>query len=80
MPAPSLSGAPTACALTSTEAGAWLRMLLGNPQISDPEIKLTSRCLKSTCASYLTKRGIGFEDRLALGYHTSSIRMACVVH
>ena len=42
MPAPPPSGAPTVRALTSTEAGAWLRVLLRNPQIADPEIKLTS--------------------------------------
>ncbi len=62
-------------ALTSTEAGAWLRMLLGNPQHDNPELKISSHSLKSTCLSYLGKRGGSFEDRLALGYHTSALRM-----
>ena len=76
MPAPSASGEPTVRALTTSEAGQWLRMLLRNPQVADPTLKITSHSLKSTCLSYLAKRGVGFEDRLALGYHTSSIRMA----
>ena len=76
MPSPSSSGEAMVRALSTTEAGAWLRMLLKNPQVADPTLKLTSHSLKSTCLSYLAKRGVGFEDRLALGYHTSSIRMA----
>lgn len=76
MPAPSASGEATVRALSSSEAGLWLRMLLNNPQTVDPSLKITSHSLKSTCLSYLAKRGVGFEDRLALGYHTSSIRMA----
>ena len=75
MPAPSPSGEPTVRALSSTEAGAWLRMLLANPQIGNPDLKISSHSLKSTCLSYLAKRGISFEDRLALGYHTSALRM-----
>ena len=76
MPSPSSSGEATVRALSTAEAGSWLRMLLKNPQVADPSLKLTSHSLKSTCLSFLAKRGIGFEDRLALGYHTSSIRMA----
>ena len=75
MPAPSPSGEATVRALTSTEAGAWLRMLLGNPQVDNPELKISSHSLKSTCLSYLAKRGVSFEDRLALGYHTSAFKM-----
>ena len=58
MPAPSASGEPTVRALTTSEAGQWLRMLLKNPQVADHTLKNTSHSLKSTCLSYLAKRGV----------------------
>ena len=31
-----------------------------------------------TCLSFAAKRGCSFEDRLSLGYHTHSLKMALV--
>ena len=76
MPAPSQDGMPTVRALTASEAGKWMRLLLGNPQSEDVAVKLTSHSFKATRLSMLSKRGCSFEDRLALGYHTSGLRIA----
>ena len=71
MPAPSQDGTPTVRALTTSEAGKWMRLLLGNPQAEDVAVKLTSHSFKATCLSMLAKRGCSFEDRLALGSRLS---------
>ena len=76
MPAPSQDGTPTVRALSTPEAGRWMRLLLGKPQSEDVTVKLSSHSFKATCLSMLAKRGCSFEDRLALGYHTGGLRMA----
>jgi hypothetical protein len=43
---------------------------------SNKDLKVTSHSLKATCLSYAAKRGCSFEDRLSLGYHTHSLKMA----
>ena len=63
MPAPNKQGLPTVRALSSAEAGAWLRELL--PERGSP--RTTSHSLKSTLLSFAAKRGIAHLDRLALG-------------
>ena len=74
MPAPNKQGLPTVRALSSAEAGAWLRELL--PERGS--VKTTSRSLKSTLLSFAAKRGIAHLDRLALGGHSHSAHMSDV--
>ena len=59
MPAPDKSGLPTVRALSSGEAGAWLRSLLPHRK----GMRTTSHSLKSTLLSFAAKRG----TRLCLG-------------
>ena len=66
MPAPDKSGLPTVRALSSGEAGAWLRSMLPERE----GMRTTSHSLKSTLLSYAAKRGISHLDRLCLGGHT----------
>ena len=75
MPAPDASQMPTVRPLSSTEAGSWMRDLL-KVDSSNKQVKVTSHSLKATCLSYAAKRGCSFEDRLSLGYHTHSLKMA----
>ena len=74
MPAPNKQGLPTVRALSSAEAGAWLRELL--PERGS--LKTTSHSLKSTLLSFAAKRGIAHLDRLALGGHSHSAHMSDV--
>ena len=74
MPAPNKQGMPTVRALSSAEAGAWLRELL--PERGS--LKTTSHSLKSTLLSFAAKRGIAHLDRLALGGHSHSAHMSDV--
>ena len=46
------------------------------PELVKPGAKLTSHSCKCTCLSFMAKRGVNFEDRLVLGYHTNKLRMA----
>ena len=74
MPAPDKSGAATVRALSSGEAGAWLRALL-----SDRDgLRTTTHSLKSTLLSYAAKRGISHLDRLCLGGHSHGATMSDV--
>ena len=74
MPAPDKSGAATVRALSSGEAGAWLRALL-----SDRDgLRTTTHSLKSTLLSYAAKRGISHLDRLCLGGHSRGASMSDV--
>ena len=63
MPAPNKQGLPTVRALSSAEAGAWLRELL--PERGS--LRTTSHSLKSTLLSFAAKRGIAHLDRLGFG-------------
>lgn len=42
--------------------------------------KLTSHSCKSTCLSFMAKRGASFEDRLCLGYHANSAKSMALVY
>eukprot|EP00435_Cladocopium_sp_Y103_P063051 s1132_g24.t1 len=74
MPAPDRQLEPTKRPVSTQEAKLWIRHLLGDEVTVDA--KLTSHSCKCTCLSFLAKRGIQFEDRLALGYHANKLRMA----
>ena len=76
MPAPDMNGDATVLPLGTAEAKAWLHMLLTKGGCKLDDLKITTHSLKATFWSYLKKRGCGFEDRLILGYHTNSLRMA----
>ena len=47
VPAPSQDGTPTVRALSTPEAGRWMRLLLGKPQSEDVTVKLSSHSFKS---------------------------------
>ena len=75
MPAPDSALEPTRRPISTAEAKRWIHHLLG-PELVKPEAKLTSHSCKCTCLSFMAKRGVNFEDRLVLGYHTNKLRMA----
>ena len=77
MPAPDSAQEPTERPLSSTEAGSWMRALL-KVDCTNKTVRYSSHSLKATCLSYAAKRGLAFEDRLSLGYHTQSLKMALV--
>ena len=74
MPAPDSMLEPTCRPLTTQEAKLWMHELLGDTLIA----KITSHSCKCTCLSFMAKRGASFEDRLILGYHANSLKMALV--
>ena len=74
MPAPTAAGMATSRPLSTVEAGKWINMIIR--KFSSCDETYTSHSLKATCLSYLAKAGCGFEDRLALGYHTNPLKMA----
>ena len=76
MPAPDSMLEPTCRPLTTQEAKLWMHELLGDTMKQDA--KLTSHSCKCTCLSFMAKRGASFEDRLVLGYHANSMKMALV--
>ena len=76
MPAPDSVLEPTRRPLTTQEAKMWMHELLGDNM--NKTAKITSHSCKCTCLSYLAKRGASFEDRLVLGYHANSMKMALV--
>ena len=77
MPAPNSDHEPTERPLSSTEAGSWMRALL-KVDCANKAVRYSSHSLKATCLSYAAKRGLSFEDRLSLGYHTQNLKMALV--
>lgn len=76
MPAPDSQGMPTVRPLQSSEAGAWLRSLIDEQEKTGGKFQFTSHSFKCTCLSFCARRGIAFDDRLALGYHTQHVKMA----
>lgn len=76
MPAPLENGAPSVRPVTTSEAGDWINMLVQTHCKQSESVKYTSHSLKATLLSYCAKRGITFEDRLALGYHAGPLKMA----
>ena len=75
MPAPDSALEPTRRPISTAEAKRWIHHLLG-PELVKAGAKLTSHSCKCTCLSFMAKRGVNFEDRLVLGYHTNKLRMA----
>eukprot|EP00435_Cladocopium_sp_Y103_P027288 s3494_g6.t1 len=76
MPAPDKNLEPTRRPVSTQEAKLWIQYLLGSEM--SHSAKLTSHSCKCTCLSFMAKRGVPFEDRLALGYHSNKMRMALV--
>ena len=76
MPAPDASGDATIRPVSTSEASSWLEHLLTKTHGKLQGKRYTSHSLKATMLSYLAKRGVPFEDRLALGYHANPLRMA----
>ena len=79
MPAPDCYGQPLQRAVETEEAGAWLRLLIGEHEKKlESSRPISSHSLKSTMLSYASKRGIGHQDRLSLGHHSHPYKMADV--
>ena len=76
MPAPNEEGSPTVRPLSTSEAGGWMCHILGKYAGTDIGVRYASHSLKATTLSFCAKRGIGFEDRLCLGYHAGPLKMA----
>jgi len=76
LPAPDSMLEPTRRPVTTREAKLWMHELLGD-HVSKAS-KTTSHSCKCTCLSFLAKRGVSFEDRLILGYHSNHLKMALV--
>ena len=76
MPAPGKDGSATCRPVSTDEAGKWLNFLLQRRLDALMDVRYTSHSLKATCLSYCAKRGMSFEDRLALGYHAEPLKMA----
>ena len=74
MPAPDRSGFPTVRALDTDEAGDWLKLVLDDRS----ELRTTSHSLKATFLSFAAKYGLSHQDRLVLGGHAHSGKMADV--
>ncbi len=79
MPAPSKTLEPTKRPLSTTEVKKWLHLILDGIDVKE-DSKLTSHSCKSTCLSYMAKRGASFEDRLCLGYHSNSSKSMALVY
>ena len=73
MPAPDAATEPTKRPVSTQEAKLWILHLLGTDLAGSA--RLTSHSCKSTCLSYMAKRGAAFEDRLILGYHCNKLRV-----
>lgn len=74
-PAPNEDGTPGKRFLTSQECGKWLRALISRQLGIDESRKISSHSMKCTTLSMLAKRGVGMEDRLILGYHSSPFKI-----
>lgn len=77
MPAPSKTLEPTSRPLSIPEVKRWLHLILDGVDVKENS-KLTNHSCKSTCLSFMAKRGASFEDRLCLGYHSNNAKMALV--
>ena len=73
MPAPDATLEPTKRPISTQEAKLWIAHLIGTDLVGAS--KLTSHSCKSTCLSFMAKRGASFEDRLVLVYHCNKLRI-----
>ena len=76
MPAPDASGNATIRPVSTEEASDWLEHILVKNRDVATDVRYTSHSFKATMLSFLAKRGVSFEDRLASGYHSNPLRMA----
>ena len=78
MPAPDHNKEPTVRPLETEEASKWMRYLLTGSMSQDPIRKLSSHSFKCTFLSFAAKFGVSAEERLVMGYHVTSSKMAHV--
>ena len=78
MPAPDHNKEPTVRPLETEEASKWMRYLLTGSMSQDPRRKLSSHSFKCTFLSFAAKFGVSAEERLVMGYHVTSSKMAHV--
>ena len=75
MPAPQPDGTAGKRPLETTEAAAWLRLLLQGSSDLQVDRRLSSHSMKVTMLSYAAKRGLDIHLRMQLGYHSSPYKM-----
>ena len=75
MPAPQPDGTAGMRPLETTEAAAWLRLLLQGSSDLQVDRRLSSHSMKVTMLSYAAKRGLDIHLRMQLGYHSSPYKM-----
>ena len=74
LPAPHNDCTPSVRPVGTSEAGAWLRMLLKEAGCSVEGRRITSHSLKATALSQLAKYGADINDRLVLGGHVGGFK------
>ena len=57
-------------ALSSSQAGEWIRLILLTGGVSRSHVRVTSHSFKATVLSWAAKGGLSKEHRCILGYHT----------
>ena len=75
MPAPQPDGTAGQRPLETTEAAAWLRLILHGDSNLQKDRRVSSHSMKVTVLSYAAKRGMDIHLRMQLGYHTSPYKM-----
>ena len=75
MPAPQPDGTAGQRPLETTEAAAWLRLLLHGDSSLQKDRRVSSHSMKVTILSYAAKRGMDIHLRMQLGYHTAPYKM-----
>jgi len=74
MPSPGEDGLATRRPLSTSEVGAWVRMILGREDLLDQEHRITSHSCKSTLLSFLAKFNIDLQTREILGGHVGRLK------
>lgn len=75
MPAPLPDGTAGKRPLETTEAAAWLRLILHGDSNLQKDRRVSSHSMKVTILSYAAKRGMDIHLRMQLGYRTSPYKM-----
>ncbi|CAE7253329.1 unnamed protein product [Symbiodinium sp. CCMP2592] len=72
LPTPNAAGEAMGCSVSSSEITAWIQKVLAR----DPSLSTTGHLMKRTFLTMAAKRGIEHLDRLAMGGHAHSAKMA----
>ncbi|CAE7260457.1 unnamed protein product [Symbiodinium sp. CCMP2592] len=72
LPTPNAAGEAMGCSVSSSEIRAWVQKVLGR----DNSLNTTGHLMKRTFLTMAAKRGIEHLDRLAMGGHANSAKMA----